>query len=75
MRLSRSASPWNLSLKTEQSVGTRMVPPRARALSHTQERNRSAACQRVSEIERRKRAKKPRLERQMQVSSMTQWWS
>ena len=52
-----------------------MVPPRARALSHTQERNRSAACQRVSEIERRKRAKKPRLERQMQVSSMTQWWS
>ena len=38
-------------------------------------RKRRAACQRVSEMERRKRAKKPRLERQMHVSSMTQWWS
>ena len=73
--LTRSASPWNLSLSTEQSVGTRTRPPRARAWSQTQERKRRAACQRESETERRKRAKWGRLERPMHAARKTQWWS
>ena len=66
----------NLSLRTEQFVGTRMAPPRPRARSpQTEERKERAARQRARAMERRKRAKEPTLERHTHVDRKTQWWS